>query len=303
MATKNLPALADVQQSFMDVCKDAKSLRIANNFGAAFTAVTIVSKLREILTDDIMNAVFMPLMNTKIGFLTDRTGKADRHGNIKPTYTIDIVRDCVIDAISYGLMPTGNQFNILAEKMYPTKEGYTHLLREIKVKYILDVSYDNGQNKDFAVIPVKINYEYDGKRNAFTVTATVKKDSFSSHDALRGKAERRAKKALYEYITGLDLGDGDEDSTVVDISHTDVTDAQRQRLNVKNEDEARKFFVTDLAYTEESVKGKGLFEMAKKEGLEIVIVTGEPKIDKANQKKQELKNKANSGRSSQATLL
>ena len=41
----------------------------------------------------------------------------------------------------------------------------------------------------------------------------VPKDSFSSYDQMKGKAERRAKKALYEYLTGCDLGDADEDSS------------------------------------------------------------------------------------------
>ena len=39
--------------------------------------------------------------------------------------------------------------------------------------------------------------------------------NYSSNDQIRGKAERKAKKALYEYITGSDFGDGDETSTQV----------------------------------------------------------------------------------------
>ena len=303
MTKSNLPVLADAQNKFEAVCKDAKSLRISNNFGSAFQAVTIVATLREILTDDIMKAVFMPLMNTKIGFLTDRSGKPDRNGNVRAPYSITVVRDAIIDGVSIGLMPTGNQMNIIAEKMYPTKEGYTYLLRDLGVKYILDVSYDNGTNKDFAIIPVKINYEYNGEKNAFTIVATVKKDAYSSHDQLRGKAERRAKKALYEYLTGSDLGDADENSSVADIPHTDVSDEQKQKLNVKDEDEARKFFIEELGHSKESVEGKGLYYIAKQESLEIVIVSNKPNFSAANQKKQDLKNKKDSGRNSEPTLL
>ena len=54
--------------------------------------------------------------------------------------------------------------------------------------------------------------------------ATVKKDDYSSPDQIRGKAERRAKKALYEYITGCDFGDADEQSgPVEDVEYKDVT--------------------------------------------------------------------------------
>lgn len=210
------------KEKFETACIEAESLHLVGNYCAAFNAVTIVKTLREALTDEIMNEVFMPLMNTKIGFLTDRTGKQNSKGQVKPLYSVEIVRDAIIDAISIGLLPTGNQFNIIAERMYPTKEGYTALLTKMGVKYIIDPSYDKGQNPNFAEIPAKISYEYKGEKNSFTIIATVKKDSYSSHDQLRGKAERRAKKALYEYLTGCDYGEAGDNITVEDIPHEEL---------------------------------------------------------------------------------
>ena len=212
------------KKKFEIACKDAESLQIVNNYGAVFTAVIVVKMLREALTDDVMKEVFMPLMNTKIGFLTDRNGRPNKSGQIAPLYAISIVRDAIIDAVAIGLMPTGNQMNIIAERMYPTKEGYTYLLKKLGVKYFLNIGFDNGQNAGFAEIPVKINYDHNGDKNSFTIMATVKKDSYSSHDQLRGKAERRAKKSLYEYITGCDFGDADTESSVTDVQFEDVTD-------------------------------------------------------------------------------
>lgn len=73
-------------------------------------------------------------------------------------------------------------------------------------------------------MPCKISYTYNGEKNSFGIVATVKKDDYSSPDQIRGKAERRAKKALYEYITGCDFGDADEQSgTVEDVEYKDVT--------------------------------------------------------------------------------
>jgi len=216
MNTNTLPAtVLEAKEKFELACKDASALQIVSNFGAAFTAVNVIALLREAMTDEVMDKVFMPLMNTKIGFLTDRNGRARSGGRAPlPLYTRDIVRDCIIDAVTIGLLPTGNQFNIIAERMYPTKEGYTSLLRKLGVKYFIDTSYDKGQTQNFAEIPCKINYEYNGEKNGFSIIATVKKDDYSSHDQLRGKAERKAKKALYEYITGCDFGDADEQSSV-----------------------------------------------------------------------------------------
>jgi hypothetical protein len=212
---------------------DAAQLSVVHNFRTAFNAVIIVKKLREALTDDIVKEVFMPLMNTKIGFLTDRGGRS-KNQNL---YGVDVVRDSIIDAISIGLLPTGNQFNIIAERMYPTKEGYTQLLKKLGVKYIIDVGYDKGSNPNFAEIPAKINAEHNGEKMSFTIVATVKKDSYSSHDQLRGKAERRSKKALYEYITGCDFGEADETSSTPAIRtntiEPDLDEATKIDLNEK----------------------------------------------------------------------
>ena len=220
----NLPAtVVAAKEQFELACREAQGLQIVNNFGAAFTAVNVVSLLRQALTDEVMDKVFMPLMNTKIGFLTDRNGRPNSRGEIKPLYSREIVRDALIDGVAFGLLPTGNQFNIIAERMYPTKEGYTALLRKLGVKYFIEVSYDKSQTQGFAEIPCKITYQYNGEKNGFTIVATVKKDNYSSPDQLRGKAERRAKKSLYEYITGCDFGDADEDgSRIVDAEAEEI---------------------------------------------------------------------------------
>lgn len=210
-----LPAtIAQARDKFALACKEATTLEIVGNFAAAFNAVGVITLLREALTDEVMDKVFMPLMNTKIGFRTDRDGKP-RSGNRPPLalYTRDVVRECLIDAVIIGLLPTGNQFNIISGTMYPTKEGYTALLKKLGVKYIIDIQQDRSQTPGIAELPCKITYEYNGDKNSFTVVATVKRDEYSSNDQVRGKAERRAKKALYEYITGSDFGEADETSS------------------------------------------------------------------------------------------
>lgn len=212
--TPELPAtILAAQEKFEVALRDASAIDIVNNFGAAFNAARVITLLREALTDEVMIKVFMPLMNTKVGFRTDRDGKPDKNGKVKPLYDIATVRDAIIDAAIIGLLPTGNQFNIISGTMYPTKEGYTVLLKKIGAKYIIDVQQDRSQNPAFAEFPCKISYSYNGEKNPLTVVATVRRDQYSSNDQLRGKAERRAKKALYEYLTGTDYGDADETSS------------------------------------------------------------------------------------------
>lgn len=212
--TPELPAtIVAAQEKFEVALRDASAIDIVNNFGAAFNAARVITLLREALTDEVMARVFMPLMNTKVGFRTDRDGKPDRNGRVKPLYDVPTVRDAIIDAAIIGLLPTGNQFNIISGTMYPTKEGYTVLLKKIGAKYVIDVQQDRSQNHAFAEFPCKITYSYNGEKNSLTINATVRRDQYSSNDQLRGKAERRAKKALYEYLTGTDYGEADETSS------------------------------------------------------------------------------------------
>lgn len=213
------PAVIAMQSEFALACQTAENMNLQNNACAAFQAVCVVQQLRMALSDEVMNAVFVPLMNTTIGFRTDKDPNKpakQKDGSYKAPapYPMAVVRDCLIDAISIGLMPTGNQFNIIAGRMYPTKEGYTALLKKIGCKYIISVGQDQQKpDAPFAEIPCKINYDWNGDKGGYTFIATVKKDSYSSADQLRGKAERRAKKSLYEYLTGCDFGDADEDSS------------------------------------------------------------------------------------------
>jgi hypothetical protein len=243
--TTKLPVLfEDEQKKFELACSTAAGLQTINNFGAAFQAVSVVSLLREALTDEVMDKVFMPLMNTKVGFLTDKDPARIKKDGTRPTpYSRDIVRNALIEGICIGLLPTGNQLNIIADRMYPTKEGYTALLRKLNVKYFIEVGYDKSQTQGYAEIPCKISYSFNGEKNAFAIVATVKKDSYSSADQLRGKAERRAKKSLYEYITGCDYGDADETSARVEDAVAEEIENnanQGEPIGVKAEEKAPK---------------------------------------------------------------
>ena len=226
-------SLTQAQQSFMSAFEEAGSIQLANNAGAAFMAAGIVNRLRAALTDEVMKEYFMPLMNTKVGFLTDKPGYDRKTGEVKPTYSINVARDAVIDAAFMGLLPTGNQFNIISERMYPTKEGFTALLKKIGCRYFISLTPLPDVSPSCAAVCCKINYEWQGDKNGFSITATVKKDGYSSMDQIKGKAERQAKKKLYEYLTGCDFGDADEDSSIPDdqtAAHAATVDSRKEEM-------------------------------------------------------------------------
>jgi hypothetical protein len=226
-----LVKLNEHQEKFEVAVKEAENFSLVQNAGSAFKAVIVVNNLREALTDEIMQQVFMPLMNTKIGFMTDRPVIDKNTGREKkPAYTLSEVRDAIIDAASYGLLPTFNQFNIIAGRMYPTKEGFTAKLKKIGVKYFINVGSDMSKPTDkIAQLQVKIDYSFKDEKSNFTFMATVPKDSWSSYDQLKGKAERRAKKVLYEYLTGLDLGDADTIDTSAEVMETNSVNTNEKK--------------------------------------------------------------------------
>lgn len=226
-------ALKQKQEQFELACQRAGQLQLVNNVGAAFAAAEVVSLVRGALSDEIMEKVFMPLMNTKIGFLTDRTGKARAGKQALPPYTVEVVRDCIVDATMFGLLTIGNQFNIIAERMYPTKEGYTHLLK----KHITDAVYSIGfpvkqeksaVDQEYVVIPAHVKYVVikTGEEKELKMSVYLRKDSFSTVDQLRGKAERRLKKQLFENITGMDMGDADDENIAFEEVKAEVIETK-----------------------------------------------------------------------------
>lgn len=234
---RGLAVLDSARENFSVAMKDAQRLDIVNNVCGAFDAAIIVQKLEAILTDEIMDAVFMPLMNKKIGFRTDRDpSRPDKRTGVAPKpYTREVVRTCIIDAAANGLLPTGNQFNIISGTMYPTKEGYTALLAKLKassMQLVYTFEFDPetkavSADPTYVAIPCRVGYKTsrEDMKGWFKYVAMVKSNGeTSTTDQLRGKAERKCKKAFFEFLTGIDLGDADASETI-DMPYTEVTNA------------------------------------------------------------------------------
>lgn len=217
---KSLVEFDKAKEDFSLALRDAQHLDIVNNVGGAFDAAILVGKLEAVLTDDIMRQVFLPLMNKKIGFRTDKDpSKPDKNGIVPKPYSIDVVRTAIIDAAALGLLPTGNQFNIIAGNMYPTKEGYTSLLQRLKgvigLQYMFEFDPETtakSSDPQYVAIPCRISYKTKDEniKGWFKYVALVKSNgATSTTDQLRGKAERKCKRAFFEFLTGIDLGDAD----------------------------------------------------------------------------------------------
>src|SRR4051812_19239159 len=73
--------------------------RIARGFAMAKGVAT----LRSLITDEMMAKYFMPLMNTKLGFRTDRDPKRrEKNGDQVSPYSMEVVRECLIEGFLRG---------------------------------------------------------------------------------------------------------------------------------------------------------------------------------------------------------
>jgi hypothetical protein len=76
----------------------------------------------------------------------------------------------------------------------------------------------------YVAIPCKVSYKTNREdlKGIFKYVAMVKSNgTTSTTDQLRGKVERKCKKAFVEFLTGMDLGDADASETV-DVTYTEV---------------------------------------------------------------------------------
>lgn len=176
-----------------------------------------ISTLRQRLTGEIMTEV-MALMNSPLGFLTDRGPHAYSEKNRTP-YDVGVVRDCLIESLLLGLYPAGNEWNIISGRCYVTVNGWKRKLEELPG--ISDVriapgipTLHNGQ----MVCRVALSWKLDG-----TPDQLVGPDGKPGHpfpiithgggtpDQTIGKARRKAYRMAYEKATGspVTAADGD----------------------------------------------------------------------------------------------
>lgn len=205
-----------------------------NGFQKAFVMSSAVGVIRASLSDEYMQPI-MSLQGSSLGFKTDQDSIKVKEGQKWVTkkgdgYPVEIVRECLIEATFLGLEVTGNQFNIIGGNMYPTREGFGALLDKMK-GLKKNFTYENisqPAGQKVANVTVKIDWQFDGETaRKQVINFPIKSNEYTSYDALVGKAERKAKRWLFNTIKGTDISDGD----VTDIPHVEVVDTENAKLN------------------------------------------------------------------------
>jgi len=209
----------EVSRKLDDLIRQSSEVMdIANHFEKAMTMAHVVGQLKNELSKPEVISALMPLQGLNIGFLTD--------SKLPAGYPLQVVIDCMIEAVMQGVYPTGNEFNIIAGKCYITKNGMKRKLenlgyiKNIKLKFI-----DYKENGNYANVKMLIDW-HDSRTNenhSESLSLLVKSDRFSTCDNILGKATRKARAWLFENVTGESVPDGDAEM----VDYKDITEQQK----------------------------------------------------------------------------
>lgn len=211
----------------------------ADTIGAALCKANALATLRRLITPEIMQQAILPLMGTRIGFLTDKDN--DRDG----PYPEGVVKDAVIEAFMDGVPLIGNRFNILGKRFYLTREGiafkldrFPGLTYEITPAIPTDerppeyVRMPDGKSvlkKGEATVCVSVTWKVAGadkEENCRLLSFRVSVNRGMSTEAVQGKAWCRAAKWLWTKVSGYDVAVTDGEGVTIDAEYSEVKPAE-----------------------------------------------------------------------------
>lgn len=188
----------------------------AGSFEREIALAQAMGDLRAMLNPDIMAPV-MELMNTDLGFRTDRDPKVtprDRDGNTVRPYVVEVVRDVVIEAKLRGFHIAGNEFNIISGRFYAAKNGFRRKLTDGKTfpglanfKDHYEVPRTVGDKG--AIVKCRAEWSLNGSKDSLECEVPVKVNSFMGADAILGKAERKLLKRVVDRLSGVNTPEGE----------------------------------------------------------------------------------------------
>ena len=185
---------------------------LAGRFERTFGMASAMVELQTALDQQGVMDNIMSLQGSPLGFRTDK----DKTGG----YPVEVVRDCMIEATMQGVYPVGNEFNIIAGRCYITKEGYGRKLKELPgVTNLVELPGIPAMKPNGAVVEMRMVCDYAGEHTDETLPFAIRVNSGMGSDAILGKATRKARKWLFEKVTGIETPGGEvDDGPVIDIT-------------------------------------------------------------------------------------
>lgn len=172
-----------------------------------------INTLRKLLTDDTMKPI-MALQGTPLGFLTDKD-KAKG-------YPLEVVRDCLIEALLRGVRPVGNEFNIIAGRLYCAQAGFARLVREFPgLTNLKTTLHLKEMSKAGAKVDGSATWNLNGQPQELSTEIPIRVNEYMGADAVLGKGYRKLLHQIYRQLTGthhLMMPEGDVDDALAEAA-------------------------------------------------------------------------------------
>lgn len=181
----------------------------ANSLEEELQVAQAMTDLRAALTAEVMTPI-MALMNTNIGFKTDRDPNKPIKGEFPKPYSVEVVKEVFIEARLRGFHVVGNEFNIISSGFYAAKNG---LQRKVTTypgltdfKAAIGVPKLQGGG---AVVPCKATWIKDGVPDSLECEIPVKFYDGQGADLIIGKSQRKLLARVHDRLTGTNTPEGD----------------------------------------------------------------------------------------------
>jgi hypothetical protein len=193
--------------------------KASGSFESELAVAQAMNDLRMALTDEMMKPI-MGLMNTDLGFRTDRDPKLtpkDKDGNPMTAYSLEVVRECFIESKLRGFHAIGNEWSIIAGRFYGGKNGFKRKVREFpgvtdfKDNYEVPRYSPDGKG---AIVKCRATWHKDGIAQSIEREIPVRVNAGMGSDAILGKAMRKLLASVHDRLTGVITPEGEANEEV-----------------------------------------------------------------------------------------
>lgn len=261
--------LKQIVKSIDAVVKDCLPVmeKDAEGFQEALTIAQGMKTLREIFqTSQPIKDAIMAMANTPLGFMTDRTPAAvaaSQRASRKTLvpYNYNEIAECCIEAMLKGYRITNNEWNIIAGRFYPAKNGKYRKVNEMPgvsdFKFtttppLFDIEQRMTDGKMYPTQIAKVQCFASWKLNGvpYQIGQSVNKaedklvfkirvNKGMGDDGIKGKAESKLFSKVLERLTGRIIPESTDvqEHAVIDILPEDSPAADLKKISDVQTDE------------------------------------------------------------------
>ena len=222
LTKENLIKIEEVSKKYL-----FENIKVDGELQKAVLIAQGLKEMQKIVTPEIM-APLMNLMGTTMGFVTDKDDETDK-------YSVDVVKQVLIEGMLNGVFPYNNQLNILVGRLYIAKNGYTAKIS--KLEDITDFVWRHELVDKTAGghhwVGFKATWKQSGVEKSLDGEIPIKKYSTDSPDAVMGKGERKLKYRCYCAMTETKISEAEELDATEMLSDKKPTALEDRAAKVK----------------------------------------------------------------------